>query len=113
MVQENAGVFMVGIVHDFSRRVVFNDPPVPQENDSIRNFSGKTHFMGYHQHCHSFLSQLFHNTEDFTDQLPDSLIQARAPQVPGDGDDALLASADEADHRVIFRRVLDRDFPPV
>ena len=49
--------------------------------------------------------------EDFNDQLPDSLIQARAPQVPGEGDDALLASADEADHRVIFRRVLDRDFP--
>ena len=48
---------------------------------------------------------------DFRAQLPDSLIQARAPRVEGDGDDALLASADEADHAVIFRRVLDRDFP--
>jgi tRNA-dihydrouridine synthase 3 len=48
---------------------------------------------------------------DFAAQLPDSLIQARAPQVDGDGDDALLASEAEADHAVIFRRVLAGDYP--
>jgi len=49
--------------------------------------------------------------DDFRAQLPDSLIQARAPQVEGDGDPALLASEDAADHARIFRRILDRDYP--
>jgi tRNA-dihydrouridine synthase 3 len=49
--------------------------------------------------------------DEFTEQLPDSLIQARAPDVEGDPDAELLASADEEDHRVVFRRVLDRDYP--
>ena len=48
---------------------------------------------------------------DFRAQLPDSLIQARAPQIEGDSDEALLASEAEDDHRTVFRRVLDRDFP--
>lgn len=49
--------------------------------------------------------------DDFTAQLPDSLLQARAAKVTGDSDAVLLASVDEADHAVVFRRVLDRDFP--
>ncbi|MFO7609222.1 MAG: tRNA-dihydrouridine synthase family protein [Candidatus Krumholzibacteriia bacterium] len=48
---------------------------------------------------------------DFAAQLPDSLIQARSPEIAGDGDEALLASEREDDHRLIVRRVLDRDFP--
>ncbi|MCP4571046.1 MAG: tRNA-dihydrouridine synthase family protein [bacterium] len=48
---------------------------------------------------------------DHAAHQPESLIQARAPQVDGDGDEALLASADEAVHDRVFRRVLDRDFP--
>jgi tRNA-dihydrouridine synthase 3 len=49
--------------------------------------------------------------EDYEQQLPDSLIQARNPEVTGDPDLVLLASDQEADHRVIWRRVLDRDYP--
>jgi len=49
--------------------------------------------------------------EEFDTQLPDSLLQARAARVTGDADTVLLASAEEADHALIFRRVLDRDFP--
>ncbi len=48
---------------------------------------------------------------DHAAHLPESLIQARAPNVAGAGDEALLASADEADHARVFRRVLDRDHP--
>lgn len=48
---------------------------------------------------------------DFQAQLPDSLIQAREPQVEGDPDLVLLASALETDHEVIWQRVLDRDYP--
>lgn len=48
---------------------------------------------------------------DHAVQWPDSLMQARNPQPPEDDDAALLASPDEADHAVIWRRVLDRDYP--
>ena len=49
--------------------------------------------------------------DDFRAALPDSLIQQRAPAVAGDGDEALLASADPADHERIWQRLLDRDHP--
>ena len=49
--------------------------------------------------------------EDFQEQLPDSLIQARNPEVGGDPDLVLLASPEEDDHAVIWQRVLDRDYP--
>jgi len=51
--------------------------------------------------------------DDFHAHLPESLIQRRDDAPPG-GDDpeaALLASADEADHALIWRRLLDRDYP--
>jgi len=51
--------------------------------------------------------------EEFLTHSPDSLIQARNPGVTGDPDLALLASDDEADHELIWRRVLDRDHPAV
>jgi len=44
-------------------------------------------------------------------QWPDSLMQARNPRLDGEDDRALLASSDEADHAVIWRRILDRDYP--
>ena len=44
-------------------------------------------------------------------QLPNSLIQARAPEVSGDPEMILLASEDESDHEQIWQRVLDRDYP--
>jgi len=51
--------------------------------------------------------------EQFTETLPDSLIQQRLP-APGDEPDAaLLASEKEADREVVWRRVLDRDYPAV
>ena len=48
---------------------------------------------------------------DHTAQWPDSLMQARTPGISGEGDEALLASPEEADHAVVWRRILDRDFP--
>lgn len=51
--------------------------------------------------------------EEFADHWPDSLIQARNPSVAGDPDTVLLASNDEADHQLIWQRVLDSDFPTV
>jgi tRNA-dihydrouridine synthase 3 len=51
-------------------------------------------------------------TEADFDALGDeSLLQARTPQAEGDADTLLLASPLEDDHRAIWRRVLDRDFP--
>lgn len=49
--------------------------------------------------------------DDHAAHLPESLLQARAPRVEGEGDEALLASAEEADHERILRRVLDSDYP--
>jgi len=49
--------------------------------------------------------------EDFRRQLPDSLIQARNPEVHGEPDLLLLASDKPADHEIIWQRVLDRDYP--
>ena len=49
--------------------------------------------------------------EDFLQQLPDSLIQARNPEVEGEPDLVLLSSDQEADHEVIWQRVLDKDYP--
>ncbi len=48
---------------------------------------------------------------EHTAQWPDSLMQSRNPSRTGDGDAALLASSDEADHELIWRRVLDTDYP--
>ncbi|MBU8869335.1 MAG: tRNA-dihydrouridine synthase family protein [Gemmatimonadales bacterium] len=48
--------------------------------------------------------------EDFNLQYPDSLLQARTPQAGPAADERLLASGDESDHEVIWRRVLDRDY---
>ncbi len=50
---------------------------------------------------------------DFQAQLPDSLIQARNPEVTEGGDLTLLASDQESDHEVIWQRILDRDYPTV
>lgn len=49
--------------------------------------------------------------EDFQQELPDSLIQTRNPEVFGEPDLLLLASDQESDHEVIWQRVLDRDYP--
>lgn len=51
--------------------------------------------------------------EQFSEHQPDSLIQARNPGITGEADKVLLASAEEADHETIWRRVLDRDYPAV
>lgn len=48
---------------------------------------------------------------DFESRLPDSLIQRRVDAVQGDADAILLASAEPEDHEIIWKRVLDRDFP--
>ncbi len=48
---------------------------------------------------------------DHTGHWPDSLMQMRNPGATGDGDLALLASADEADHELIWQRILDRNYP--
>lgn len=49
--------------------------------------------------------------EEFAEHQPDSLIQARNPRVEGEADAQLLASEDEADHELIWQRVLDRNHP--
>ncbi len=95
MFQEKAGVFTVGIFHYFLWGVIFDDPPVPQKNDSIRNFPGKTHLMGDDQHRHSFLSQPFHHIEDFTDQF----------RVQGRGR-ITLGSEKQVSHIFYFFRIL-------
>jgi len=48
---------------------------------------------------------------DHLEQYPDSLMQARNPEIEPGTDLALLASDQEADHEVIWQRVLDNDFP--
>jgi len=48
---------------------------------------------------------------DHAAHWPESLVQVRNPRVDGDPDLVLLASEEEADHRAIWGRVLDRDYP--
>jgi tRNA-dihydrouridine synthase 3 len=50
---------------------------------------------------------------EFTAARPAALIQQRAASPEADGDAALLASADPADHHRIWQRLLDRDYPAV
>jgi tRNA-dihydrouridine synthase 3 len=50
---------------------------------------------------------------EYTEHQPDSLIQARNPRVEGESDTVLLASEEETDHELVWRRVLDRDYPTV
>lgn len=49
--------------------------------------------------------------DDFTALWPESLLQARTPPPVGGADDLLLGSAEEEDHRLVWHRVLDRDYP--
>lgn len=50
---------------------------------------------------------------EFTEHLPESLLQARNPRVEGDPEAVLLASALPEDHEVIWRRLLDKDYPHI
>ena len=50
-------------------------------------------------------------TEDDFRAAPEPLIQTRAAAVAGPADAVLLASGEESDHEVVWRRVLDRDYP--
>ncbi len=64
-------------------------------------------------HCQFWHRHRPWSREDFQAQLPDSLIQARNPQVLGEPDLVLMASDQEADHQLIWQRVLDRDYPTI
>ena len=49
---------------------------------------------------------------DYQAHLPESLIQKRAEDpLSDDPEERLLASSDEADHELIWRRLLDSDHP--
>lgn len=48
---------------------------------------------------------------DFLALGEESLLQARTPPAEGDDETLLLASPQEEDHRLLWRRVLDRDYP--
>jgi tRNA-dihydrouridine synthase 3 len=48
---------------------------------------------------------------DFDRHLPESLIQMRADAAYDDPDEQLLASSDEVDHELIWRRLVDSDYP--
>jgi len=64
-------------------------------------------------HCNFWHRYRPWTAEEFQDHWPDSLIQARNPRVVGDADAVLLASEEDADHELIWKRVLDRDYPSV
>ena len=62
-------------------------------------------------HCNFWHRYRPWTAEEFRDHWPDSLIQARNPRVVGDPDTVLLASDKETDHELIWKRVLDSDYP--
>ncbi len=62
-------------------------------------------------HLHFWHRWRPYTADDFQAHLPESLIQRREDLVCEDPEQALLASADEADHEVIWERLLARDFP--
>jgi tRNA-dihydrouridine synthase 3 len=62
-------------------------------------------------HLHFWHRWRPYDEADFRAHLPESLIQKREDEVTGDPEEVLLASADEADHEVIWRRLVDNDFP--
>ena len=62
-------------------------------------------------HLHFWHRWRPYTEDDFRAHLPESLIQKREESVLDDPEEALLASPDEADHEVIWRRLVDRDYP--
>jgi tRNA-dihydrouridine synthase 3 len=62
------------------------------------------HLQFWHRYRH-------YSEDDFQAVQPASLMQAREKRVTGTPDEVLLASADDADHTEIWRRVLTRDYP--
>jgi tRNA-dihydrouridine synthase 3 len=62
-------------------------------------------------HCDFWYRHRPWTEDDFQQQHPDSLIQARFDDVTGEPDLVLFASSEPADHEVIWNRVLDRDYP--
>ncbi len=49
--------------------------------------------------------------DDFHRLAPNSLLQARNPNPPDEPELLLLGSSDQGDHELIWRRILDRDYP--
>ncbi len=62
-------------------------------------------------HCGFWHRYRPYTEEDFRAAAPEPLIQTRAAAVVGEPDAVLLASAEASDHEIVWRRVLDRDYP--
>jgi tRNA-dihydrouridine synthase 3 len=82
--------------------------------DDAKGLSRAQRFLLWHLHFwHRWRP---YGEDDFQAHLPESLIQRRAEVLAeedalSDPEAALLASADEADHELIWQRLVDRDHP--
>jgi len=77
-------------------------------DDAIGTARARQFFLWHWKFWHRYRPW---TADEFTEHFPDSLIQARNPRVSGDPDTVLLASEEEADHELIWNRVLDRNYP--
>lgn len=49
---------MLRIIEEGIRFVFFYNFPIIHKDDSISDSFGESHFMGYHDHCHSLISKV-------------------------------------------------------
>src|SRR3546814_484744 len=63
------GSLIARIIEEFRWRRVFDDCAVTHEQHTIGYPSGKTHFMGYHDHGHLGMGQLHYYVQDLGDHL--------------------------------------------
>ena len=57
------------MIEDFFRGAIFRDIAIAEEENTIRHFTGKTHFVGYYHHRHAFGSHILHQLQHLAHHL--------------------------------------------
>ena len=67
LAKELLGSIVYGIQEEVLRRTLFEDGAIVHEDDPVRHFTGKAHFVGHDDHGNAFAGQFDHDVEHFLD----------------------------------------------
>ncbi|CUX19040.1 6-pyruvoyl-tetrahydropterin synthase (modular protein) [Agrobacterium tomkonis CFBP 6623] len=65
LAEEQACTFVLRIVEELGRRILFDDLALIHEDDAVGDLAGETHFVGHAQHGHAVFGKADHGVEHF------------------------------------------------
>jgi len=69
LAEEQLGAFVLRIVKELGRRVLFDDLALVHEDDTVGDLTGKPHFVCRAEHGHAFFGEPDHRLQHFLDHL--------------------------------------------